>query len=169
MHIKEEEGELWFNKGCSSDRIATVIKADGKNQVYMYLGGGSVDNEQSNLMGGLVARCKSWRWVGLLYAAMLILALCCNNNLGKLSTDLVLSKENTDCDLTSFYEIVDKMWEDASECCGDLVTDSTWPHSDLGNGLLQAKSLVEQLEKLCMKKEIEVTEFLKPAATLKNI
>ena len=44
MHIKEEEGELWFNKGCSSDRIATVIRADGKNQVYMYLGGGSVDN-----------------------------------------------------------------------------------------------------------------------------
>ncbi len=30
MGIKEEEGDLWFNKGCASGRIATVIKADGK-------------------------------------------------------------------------------------------------------------------------------------------
>ena len=30
MDIKEEEGDLWFNKGCSSDRIATVIRAGGK-------------------------------------------------------------------------------------------------------------------------------------------
>ena len=82
-------------------------------------------------MGGLVARCKRWHWVGLLYAAMRILALCCNNNLGKLSTDLVLSKDDTDCNLTSFYKIVDHMWEGASKCCGDLVTDSTWPQSDL--------------------------------------
>ena len=79
---------------------------------------------------------------------MRILALCCNNNLGKLSTDLVLSKDDTDCDITSFYIIVDHMWEGASKCCGDLVTDSTWPQSDLCNGLLQAKSLIEQLERM---------------------
>ena len=84
MDIKEEECDLWFNKGCSSDRIATVIRAGGKNLVYMYRGGGSVDNAQSYLLGGIVARCKSWRWVGLLYAAMRIIALCCNNNLGQL-------------------------------------------------------------------------------------
>ena len=114
----------------------------------MYLGGGSVDNAQSYLLGGLVARCNSWRWVGLLYAAMRIVALCCNNNLGKLSSSLVLSKDDTDCDLTSFYNVVDQMWEGASKCCDDLVADSAWHQSELCMGLLQAKSLIEQLERM---------------------
>ena len=61
MRITEADGDLWFHKGCSSARIATAIRDDGKNMLFMYLVGGAVDHEQSYLLSGLVAICNTWR------------------------------------------------------------------------------------------------------------
>ena len=79
MRIKEEDGDLWFNKCCKSGRIATAIKDGHKNMLYMYVGGGAVDYEQSYLLGGLVVACKNWRWGALVSSAARVAALTSNN------------------------------------------------------------------------------------------
>ena len=53
MRIIKEDGDLWFNKACKSGRIAAAIKEDKKKLLYMYVGGGAVDHEQSYLPGGV--------------------------------------------------------------------------------------------------------------------
>ena len=63
--IKEDHGQLWFNKACASSRLATCIldpaRARGKKkQWYVYLGGGAVDVDQSELLAGGVVLCKDW-------------------------------------------------------------------------------------------------------------
>ena len=85
MRVKEEEGDLWFNKSCSSSRIATTIQVGSKSMVYMYLGGGTVDQEQSQLLQGIVVNCKSWTWASYVLAAARITGLMCDNPLGPVS------------------------------------------------------------------------------------
>ena len=80
--IKEDHGALWFNKACESSRLATCIldptRARGnKKQWYVYLGGGAIDVDQSDLLAGGVVLCKDWQWAALtLLAAWLLLCTC---------------------------------------------------------------------------------------------
>ena len=75
MKIEEESGEMWFNKSCRSGRIATTIIRHGNFLVYMYLGGGAVGDEQSQILSGIVVNCKSWRWAYLVCAAARLVAM----------------------------------------------------------------------------------------------
>ena len=70
MDSKEDHGALWFNKACESSRLATCIldpeRARGKKKRwYAYLGGGTVDTDQSELLAGTVVLCKDWDWAEL--------------------------------------------------------------------------------------------------------
>ena len=82
MEIKEDHGALWFNKACDSSRLATCIldptRARGKKkQWYVYLGGGAIDVNQTELLAGGVVLCKDWKWAELtLLAAWLLLCTC---------------------------------------------------------------------------------------------
>ena len=84
MKIREESGELWFNKSCKSNRVATTITRNGNSFVYMYLGGGAVGEEQSEIISGIVVICKSWRWSFLVCAACRLVAMTKHNFLGGL-------------------------------------------------------------------------------------
>ena len=89
MQVEEDQGELWFNKSCASERMATAIKQGDKHSlVYMYLGGGVVDQHQASMMHGIVAVCKSWQWAHLTYCAARIVGIRCSNQLGELTSDL---------------------------------------------------------------------------------
>ena len=59
IRITEDDGDLRFNKSCQSARIAAAIKVDRKSVLYMYVGGGAVDHEQSYLLGCLAVVCKN--------------------------------------------------------------------------------------------------------------
>ena len=67
--VKDDAGgDLWFNKSCASNRIATCIvhpdKLPGKRkQWYIYLGGEEVDECQSQALLGAVVLAKDWTWV----------------------------------------------------------------------------------------------------------
>ena len=50
MRVVEDDGDLWFNKSCQSGRMATAINVERKSVLYMYVGGGAVDNEQTVLL-----------------------------------------------------------------------------------------------------------------------
>ena len=86
--------------------------------LYMYIGGGAVDHEQSYLLGGFVVLCKSWRWAALVYAAATVAALASNNSLGSLSSALVIPIDGEDSDsMTSvppphlgFHQLCDSIW-----------------------------------------------------------
>ena len=80
----DREGQFWFNKACKSNRVALVIidpskKAAGKknNTWYAYLGGGALDNEQSDLLSGFVVKVKDWEWAALTVLAAWVLTCCC--------------------------------------------------------------------------------------------
>ena len=82
----DQEGHLWFNKACASERVATVIqdprKAQTKqsstnNKWYAYLGGGAVDSEQTELLSGLVIITKNWQWAALTVVASWFLSCSC--------------------------------------------------------------------------------------------
>ena len=53
---EESHSEFWFNKSCDSNRVASVFfneKKKGKTQQWkIYLGGGSVDAEQTQCLCG---------------------------------------------------------------------------------------------------------------------
>ena len=143
-------------------RVATVIKDACENMVYIYVGEGAVVDEQPYLLGVLVARCISWRWTGLLYAAMRIMALRCNNNLGPLHEFLVDSEDDVERNTTNFLHDMARIWEGAGTCCDELVADSTWTRRKVPTNKMtrQARVLAAQLEVLKTKYLDEVTEFL---------
>ena len=93
MRVREEEGDLWFNKSCHSNLIATTVKKGQKKLVYMYLGGGGVDYEQSPLLQGIVVVCKAWRWAAFAYAAVRLAGLACGNCIGPLRDTLMLHQD----------------------------------------------------------------------------
>ena len=82
--IKDVAGDyLWFNKSCASNRIATCIvhldKPPGKRkQWYIYLGGGEVDDCQSQVLMEAVVKAKAWTWAALTLLASWILLGCCS-------------------------------------------------------------------------------------------
>ena len=96
MKIKEEEGELWFNKACRSDRIASTIHDGSKNAVYMYVGGGAVDSEQSYLLSGILILCKSWKWAALSYTATRLAGLASCNYFGSMREACVFTSSNSE-------------------------------------------------------------------------
>ncbi len=80
--VSEAPSELWFNKSCSSNRVATSFlfpeKKKGKKvQWKVYLGGGAVDAEQTELLHGAVVLTKDWFWAALTIVAAWILTCCC--------------------------------------------------------------------------------------------
>ena len=128
MHITEDDGDLWFNKSCQSGRIATAIKDRDSSVVYMYIGGGAVDYDQSYLLGGLVVSCKGWRWAALVYVATRVVGLASNNSLGPLNPALMVSMDAEDGDLTApacegFREFCEGMWEQTRMCCKGMLDD----------------------------------------------
>ena len=131
MRITEDDGELWFNKSCQSDRIATAIKVDRKSALYMYVGGGAVDHEQSFLLGGLVVVCKTWNWVALMYAAARVAGFASNNNFGNIAQELVISDDDDGTDTIptellptfAFPKVCEEMWEKLCSSASLLKTD----------------------------------------------
>ena len=82
--VKDDDGfDLWFNKRCPTTRIATGIvhpelKSGKQKQFYIYLGGGQVDVEQSELLMGAVVLAKDWTWAALTLVASWMLLCCCS-------------------------------------------------------------------------------------------
>ena len=126
-----------LTKGCQSGRIAAAIKAKGKNVLYMYVGGGAVDHEQSYLLGGLVVICKNWRWAALASAAARVAGLASNNFLGSLSPALVIPFDDEASDAMTtelpphrlFEQRCDSMWLRVCSSFGDLLLDVEKPRS----------------------------------------
>ena len=127
--IKKEEDDMWFNKSCKSARMATAIKENRKNMLYMYIGGGAVDHEQSYLLGGIVVNCKNWRWAALMCAAARIAGLASNNCFGCLNHGLLTSQEEEDGDPSSlattahleFWELTQDIWQRLSTSSDDVL------------------------------------------------
>ena len=81
--FKEDSStDWWFNKSCTSNRVATVIldpstKKGKRAQWKIYFGGGAVDAEQTELLCGAVVLVKNWKWAALTYLAAWVLTCCC--------------------------------------------------------------------------------------------
>ena len=125
MSVEKDDGYLWFNKSCLSDRMATAIKSsDKRNLVYMYLGGGFVDKHQASMMHGIVVMCKSWRWAQLTYCAARIVGIRCSNQLGDLNSkffsvhDSATENGTMSSDLicASFEAGASETWQKCCQC-----------------------------------------------------
>ena len=92
--MKEEDGTIFCNKACSSNRIASRVQDGNKSMVYMYNGGGVVDVNQSRLLGGAVVNCKSWRWVAWANASARLIGLASNQDLGIIDPRLATSEDD---------------------------------------------------------------------------
>jgi len=98
--------------------MATCIKIDRKSVVYMYVGGGAVDHDQSKLLGGLVVVCESWKWAAVIYTAARIAGLASNNYFGNIDQELVISADDDDTDNNAtalqprcdFPKMCEEMW-----------------------------------------------------------
>ena len=168
MTITKEDGDLWFNKGCKSGRIAAAIKEKNNNHLYMYVGGGAVDHEQSHLLGGIVITCKRWRWAALVYAAARIVGLACNNSLGPLESNLVISMDSEDDEKAilkceEFQSLCKDTWEEVNrECFNKELVDHTGerPFLHLDCRSRQAQAVGTQLAKEREQYEPIVKDFL---------
>ena len=169
MRIKEDDGDLWFNKSCTSARMATVIKEGRKNMLYMYIGGGAVDNNQSFLIGGLVVVCKNWRWAALTHAASRLAGQACQNSLGAMISDLVLPENSRSGDTATqedamcmqFNEYCDAVWRQLCERCDKAfydLPDASGIHGDVR--AKQAAHTLEQLDRLLTKYRPAAEELL---------
>ena len=100
------------------------------NMLYMYIGGGAVDHEQSYLLGGIVVNCKNWRWAALICAAARIAGLASNNCFGPLDSALLTSPEEEGGDsstlantaLLDFWQLTEDTWQELSSSCDDLLS-----------------------------------------------
>ena len=130
MRVQEADGDLRFNKSCWSGRIATAIKEGSKNMLYMYVGGGAVDHEQSYMLKGLVVVCKTWEWAALAYAAARVASLACNNTMGPIDQKLMIGDgdgnfhptTSVSLALDSFHRQCKSTWF-SCQSCGDLSLD----------------------------------------------
>ena len=74
--VREIEGAQWFSKACPSERFATVLYNDSigptskKKRLYCYRGGGSLDANAADVVGGIVCLCKQWELVAALHCAL---------------------------------------------------------------------------------------------------
>ena len=134
--------------------------------LYMYIGGGAVDHEQSYLLGSLVVSCKSWRWAALLYAAARVATLASNNSLGPLSSALVIPMDGEDSDSTTathlgFQQLCDSMWGRVCATCNDMLYDlEKQSRTDRGTRSAQSKCVGVQLDSLRDAHAAEVTGLL---------
>ena len=98
--------------------MATCIKIDRKSVVYMYVGEGVVDHDQTQLFGGIVVVCKSWKWAAMIYTAARIAGLASNNYFGNIDQELVISADDDDTDNNAtallprcdFPKMCEEMW-----------------------------------------------------------
>ena len=168
MHIREEDGDLWFNKACKSGRMATAIAEKDKmrnNFVYMYIGGGGVDYEQSYLLGGLVVNCKSWTWAALVYAAARMVGRARSNPLGPLNSDLQVAmegeeKEALDAIRSKFNEHCESVWTRIRECTTPRLHDLETTEIEKSERPAQCEHIACVLHNLKSKYEGPVRAFL---------
>ena len=79
--VQEELGLLWFNKACSSNRLATCLQNQSPRKtepLYMYVGGGWIDAFQSSSVGNVVCTAKSWWWAAVFSVAFFLASRCTN-------------------------------------------------------------------------------------------
>ena len=134
----------------------------------MYIGGGAVDHEQSYLLGGIVVTCKRWRWAGLVYAAARIVGLACNNSLGPLESNLVISMDSEDDEKAiqkceEFQSLCKDTWEEVNrECFNKELVDHTGerPFLHLDCRSRQAQAVGTQLAEERKEHEQNVKAFL---------
>ena len=166
MCITEENGDLWFNKPSKTGRIATAIKEESNSILYMYMGGGAVDHEQSYLLGGLVVSCKSWQWAALVYAAARVAGLASNNSLGSLSSFLMIPMDGEESVFTTtthldFQQCCYSMWERVCAICNDMLYDlEKERRTDTGARSAQSKGIGVQLDSLRKAHAAEVSSLL---------
>ena len=125
--------------------------------LYMYIGGGAVDDDQSFLIGGLVVVCKNWRWAALTHAASRLAGQACQNSLGPMSPELVLPENGRSKDTTTpeaaafweFHEYCNDVWNRLCEHCDhtfyDLISDE---RMDRGARSTQAEHTMNAIDKL---------------------
>ena len=103
--------------------------------VYMYIGGGAVDHEQSYLLGGILVNCKNWQWAALMCAAARIAGLASNNCFGCLNHAFLTSQEDEDGDPSSiasgaqhkFFDLTQDIWHRLSTSSGDVLASVDSP------------------------------------------
>ena len=124
-------GRLWQvpHKPCTSSQLATAIKDGNKDMLYMYIGGHTICQQQSNLLSNLVVSCKSWRWAALLYAAARIATLGSSNSLGPLKSNLIKptdedERESTTKTVDSFQQVCESMWGRVCRTCKDELYET---------------------------------------------
>ena len=79
--VQEELGLLWFNKACSSNRLATCLQNQSPQKtelLCMYVGGGWIDAFQSSSVGNVVCTAKSWWWAAVFSVAFFLASRCTN-------------------------------------------------------------------------------------------
>ena len=77
-----------------------------------------MDHDQSQIFGGLVVVCKSWKWAAMIYAAARIAGLVSNNYFGNIEQELVISADDDDTDNNAtellptcgFPKMCEEMW-----------------------------------------------------------
>ena len=122
----KEDDDLWFNKPCTCGRLATAIEDGTNTMLYMYIGGHTICQQQSNLLSNLVVSCKSWRWAALLYAAARVVTLASNNSLGPLNSNLMRPMDEDERNSTtetvcSFQKVCESMWGRVRETCNEML------------------------------------------------
>ena len=111
----------WFHKGCSSNRLETCLlqesqsSAGKKKQLCMYLGGGKVDEEQTDMVGNVVCEAKSWKWAAVLSVAV-SLALISSWSLPEWPR-LIVEKSD------SLKSLSDNKEQNFLHVCGEIKTD----------------------------------------------
>ena len=152
--------------------MATVIKEGRKNMLYMYIGGGAVDNNQSFLIGGLVVVCRNWRWAALTHAATRLAGQACQNSLGPISPELVLPEDSRSGGTTTppepacmqFDEYCENVWTLLCKKCDNPFYDLANQYSAYKNVReKQAVHTVEQLKRLRTKYGPAAEELLHAA------
>ena len=95
--------------------------------LYMYHGGGAVDNAMPFLLGGLVVLCKNWRWAAFAHAAARVAGLTSHNHLEHFSEELVIPFEDEGNDAaamkssatTDFTQKCEVVWDNMTKTLDD--------------------------------------------------
>ena len=149
--------------------MATAINVDRKSVLYMYVGGGAVDNEQSFLLGRLVVVCKNWKWAAMMYAAARIAGLACTNYFGNVAQELVVSADDDGTDTIAtellptcaFPKLCEDVWKQlcsSSEFLVSIIVENTFVTSDERS--MQPQAIGRQLEQWKKSYAAEVNEFI---------
>ena len=136
--------------------------------LYLYIGGGAVDNKQSFLIGGLVVVCENWRWAALTHASSRLAGQAYQNSLGPKISELILvensisgnraTQEKAVC--MQFNEYRGTFWTQLCERCDKAIHDLPDEDAilwDVRAG--QALYTLERLNKMLMKYRLAAEEL----------